>query len=321
MHTFLSLFRKEQLPIDQLARIRNRAPITGIFGENNFGFKQRIYHDHVFMEIGSGQPIIFCHGLFGSFRNFAQIGKALSNRYRVIVPCMPMYDAPLSECSVENLGRYLGEFIEDLGLKDCILVGNSMGGGAILTHAIAKPSSVSKIVLLASSGLSFIPMKGGFMKIKDFQYVKELMSGIFYDASWIKDEEVREIYNVMQNKQTLLRCLSFTRSTKRNFLHESLKNLDIPTLVIWGKEDTVTPPFIAEEFRSALKNCEVHYLDHCGHVPSYEKPEECLQLLESFLAQEDHSGLPTLRPLLQNRPAQKPMRAAWNFAISSLIWG
>ncbi len=283
MDSFLSLFRKKQSTANDSDLIKNRAPITGILGANNFGFKQRVQNGHVFMETGSGQPIIFCHGLFGSFRNFAEIGQALSKNYRVIVPCMPMYDAPLSECSVEDLGKYLGQFIEDLNLTNCILVGNSMGGGAILTHAIAKPNTVLKLVLFASSGLSFIPMKGGFMKIKDFQYIKELMSGIFYDASWVRDDEIREIYNVMQNKQTLLRCLSFTRSTKRNFLHEPLKKLEIPTLVIWGNNDTVTPPFIAEEFRSVLKNCEVHYIDECGHVPPYEKPQECLEILNNFL--------------------------------------
>lgn len=283
LDSILSLFRKKSEPIEDSDLIQRRAPITGIINTENYGFCLKTFKGHVFMEVGTGQPMLFCHGLFGSFKNFAEVGQALSSHYRVIVPCMPMYDAPLSECSVEYLGTYLDSFVTDLGLQKCVLVGNSMGGGAILSYALAKPENVDKIVLFASSGLSFIPMKGGFMKIKDFQYVKELMSGIFYDASWIQDDEVREIYNVMQNKQTLLRCLSFTRSTKRNFLHEKLKSLPHPALVVWGKNDTVTPPFIAEEFRESLKNSEVHYLENCGHVPPYEKPQECLKLMSNFL--------------------------------------
>jgi 2-hydroxy-6-oxonona-2,4-dienedioate hydrolase len=288
MASFLSLFKEKKSNSSVEELIRNRAPISGLISQNNFGFRQTVIGEHVLMEIGQGQPIIFCHGLFGSFRNFAQIGQALAGKYRVIVPCMPMYDVPLVKCTVEELGFYLETFIEDLGLENCILVGNSMGGGTVLTYALRNPRNVGQLILFASSGLSFIPMRGGFMRLKEFAYVKTLMSDILFDASHVPDDEIREVYDVMQNKQMLLRCLSFTRSTKRNFLHEPLKGLDIPSLVIWGQEDKVTPPFIAEEFRTHLKNSEVHYLPLCGHVPPYEKPEECLALIRPFL-ERSHS--------------------------------
>jgi pimeloyl-ACP methyl ester carboxylesterase len=126
-------------------------------------------------------------------------------------------------------------------------------------------------------------MKGGFMRLKEFQYVKSLISDIFYDSSGLKDEEIQEVYNVMQDKQMLLRCLSFTRSTKRNFLHEPLKKLKIPTLIIWGRQDQVTPTFVAEEFLSHIEGSKLFYLDHCGHVPCFEKPDQCYQLITDFL--------------------------------------
>jgi 2-hydroxy-6-oxonona-2,4-dienedioate hydrolase len=288
MASFLSLFKAKKSNLSVAELVRNRAPITGLLSQNSFGFRQSVIGEHVFMETGEGQPILFCHGLFGSFRNFAHIGQALAGQYRVIVPCMPMYDAPLAKCTVDELGLYLETFIQDLGLKNCILVGNSMGGGTVLTYAIRNPQNVSHLILFASSGLSFIPMRGGFMRLKEFAYVKRLMSDILYDASHVPDAEIREVYDVMQNKQMLLRCLSFTRSTKRNFLHEPLKSLNIPSLVIWGQEDKVTPPFIAEEFKTHLKNSEVHYLPLCGHVPPYEKPEECLSLIHPFLSKDLH---------------------------------
>lgn len=279
-----SLILDESHTLEGEALVRSRAPISGLTAANNFGFKQKIFKNHVYMEVGEGTPIIFCHGIFGSFRNFAEIGHALSGKYRVIVPCMPMYDAPFTKCTVSDLSFYLEEFIADLGLSNIVMAGNSMGGGAVLLYTIRNPQNVSRLMLFSSSGLSFIPMRGGFMKLKDYNYVKQLLGDIFYQTPPVSDEEFSEVFDVLQSKPTLLRILNFTRSTKTNFLHEQLKQLPHPALVIWGNQDTVTPPFVAEEFRAHLKNSEVHYLDECGHVPTFEKPQECLKLIRSFLA-------------------------------------
>lgn len=287
--SFWSLFKRISSGSSRDEFIQRRAPIKGITSGNNFAFKLKVQGEHVYMECNpSGRQdlpvLIFCHGLFGSFRNFAEIGFNLSYHYRIIVPCLPMYDAPLPECSVQHLGKYLESFMTDLDIQKPVLVGNSMGGGAILEYTIRNPENVAKLILIASSGLSFIPMKGGFLKIREFQYVKELLSGIFYDLSQVNDEEVREVHKAMQNKQILLRCLSFTRSTKSNFLHEPLRKLAIPTLILWGRNDTVTPPHFAEEFKSVLRNSTLFYLENCGHVPCYEKPKECLKYIDNFLS-------------------------------------
>ncbi len=284
LNSIFSLFWEDKSKLDRETLLKNRVPITGLIKGDNFGFEQKVSGNHVYMETGEGQPIIFCHGLFGSFRNFGQIGQELSSRFRVIVPCMPMYDAPLKKCTVEELAIYLEIFISDLGLKNCIVVGNSMGGGTVLKYAIHNLANVDKIILFASSGLSFIPMKGGYMKLKEISYVRDLLRDIFFDSSVLSEDEIYEVYKVMQNKQMLLRCLRFTSSTKRNFLHQDLKQLDIPTLVIWGNNDKVTPPFIGKEFESHIKNSTLHYLENCGHVPCYEKPTECLEIINEFLS-------------------------------------
>ncbi len=284
MASFLSLFFRKKAKLENEVFIRTRAPISCLTGKDKFGFEQKMANNHVWMETGNGQPIIFCHGLFGSFRNFASIGQALSNRYRVIVPCMPMYDAPLRNCTVEKLAIYLDEFINDLKLEQVILAGNSMGGGIILHYTICHPENVSILMLFSSSGLSFVPMRGGVLRVNDYNYVKSLMSDIFYRLpDLIDDNDFLEIYNVVQDKSILLRCFSLTRSTKKLFSHEQLKALKHPALIIWGENDMVIPPEIALQFQECLKNSELHYLSECGHCPTYEKPEQCLALIETFL--------------------------------------
>src|SRR6478735_4459692 len=232
MASLLSLLFDKTSHLEGDDFVRARAPITGMIARNSYGFEQRLVGRHVFLETGSGPPILFCHGLFGSFRNFAEIGSALADRYRVIVPCMPMYDAPLAKCSVEQLATYLETFINDLGLKNCVMAGNSMGGGAILHYTVRHPEKVSRLILFSSSGLSFIPMRGGALKLRNYDYVKKLLSDIFYGSPELDEDEFREIYDLLQNKSILLRCVSFTRSTKKNFMHEQLKTLDHPALII-----------------------------------------------------------------------------------------
>lgn len=284
MRSLLSLLFDNKSHLEGEAFVRSRAPITGMGSRNNYGFEQKLVGRHVFVETGSGPPVLFCHGLFGSFRNFAEIGAALAARYRVIVPCMPMYDAPLAKCSVEQLAVYLETFIDDLGLTGCVMAGNSMGGGAVLHYTVRHPENVSRLILFSSSGLSFIPMRGGALKLKNYEYVKNLLADIFYGSPELDDADVREIYDLLQSKPVLLRCVRFTRSTKKNFMHERLKALGHPALVIWGANDTVTPPDVALQFRECLANSEVHLLPECGHCAPFEKPKECLRLIESFLA-------------------------------------
>lgn len=284
MTTINSLFFKRTLSISNKDFIRSRAPISGLTSKNTFGFEQKLYGDHLFMETGKGTPIIYCHGLFGSYRNFAQIAQGLADHYRIIVPCMPMYDAPLRDCTVLQLAKYLERFIEDLGLKNVILAGNSMGGGTILHYTLKNPENVSKIMLFSSSGLSFVAMRGGFLRLGNYDYVKSLLSDIFYNIpSIVEEDDYREVYNLMQNKTVLLRCLNLTRSTKTFFPEDQLRALNIPALIIWGENDTVIPPEMALEFQKCLTNSEVHFIPECGHCPPFEHPDQCLSHIRSFL--------------------------------------
>ena len=139
-------------------------------------------------------------------------------------------------------------------------------------------------MLFSSSGLSFVPMRGGILRVSDYNYVKSLLFDIFYRVPDTIDEiDFREVYNVVQDKSILLRCFSLTRSTKKLFSDQQLKALKHPTLILWGENDTVIPPEIALQFQECLRNSELHYLSECGHCPTYEKPEQCLALIEAFL--------------------------------------
>ncbi len=284
MKDILSLFVKSHITTDAeflRQRVRDFLPTQ----ENPFGFNFKHTSHHAWMEIGQGKTIVFSPGLFGSYRNFGRIASALSATHRILVPFLPLYDLPIKECTIKSLGTYLESFCEDLALKDVTLAGNSMGGGASLHYALKNPENVTSIILFASSGLSFIPMRKGFMRLKDRDYIKEILSDIFYDANLLSEAEIDEVFSLIQNKEQLLRCLSFTRSTKHDLLHEKLRTLSRPTLIFWGENDNVTPKHYAHEFHALLPNSELAILPECGHVPCYEKAEECIPIIQRFIRQ------------------------------------
>ena len=282
-----SLFFNFQKHSDKLDFIQQRAPITGLGEQNIFGFQQKVKGEHIYVEKGRGIPIIFIPGLFGSFQNFAEVGHYLSDKYKIITPYMPMYDLPLSQCRVTDLSEYLEKFIEDLGIEKCYLAGSSMGGGVVLNYTLKRQEKVLGLFLFASSGLSLIPMRQGFFSVKDYQWVESLLKEIYYDPSHLHQNDIQEVFETIQNKQILLRCLRFVKSTKYNLLHDELPKIQAPTLLIWGKDDKVTPSELGHEFFGLMENSELHLLDECGHVPPHEKSQECLHLMQSFLAKHE----------------------------------
>ena len=146
MKKIKSLITKSQ-NINKDFLLNSRALISGAYEKQSTKFKQYIFGKHIYVEMGVGQPLIFCYGLLGSFRNFEAIANTLANDYRIIVPYLPMYDMPLVDCTVNGLSKYLEQFITDLALENSILAGNSMGGGTILRYTLRNISNVEKIIL------------------------------------------------------------------------------------------------------------------------------------------------------------------------------
>lgn len=80
-----------------------------------------------------------------------------------------------------------------------------------------------------------------------------------------------------------MRVISMARSAMKENLAHVLHRITVPALLIWGKEDRITPPFVGEEFHKLLPNSELVLLDHCGHAPMMEKPQEFNVILDEFL--------------------------------------
>jgi len=280
---FRSLFFRKKNIGGNEQFISERAPIRGSQCAEEFAFEEKIIGEHGYIEFGKGKPIIFCPGLYGSIYNIATVGMELSKHYRFIVPYLPMYDMPLSDCTIPSLANYVDRFVKDLGLKEAVFIGSSMGGGTLLHYVQMKHHVARGLVLCGSSGLSTIPMQKGFFKRKDFSFIKKATQDVFFDPSVPSDEMIKEVFDAIQNYEIVLRSIRFTKSTAKDQLHNVLPGIHVPILLIWGKQDHITPPEVGKLFNELLPDSKLHYLDNCGHVPTQEQPAEVLQLINSLL--------------------------------------
>ncbi len=240
-----------------------------------------------YLESGEGRPIIILHGLMGNLSNFDGVFDYFSkNGYRVIMPELPIYTLPLLQTNVKSLAKFIKKFTEKLDLTDYILLGNSLGGHIALYYTKRFPEKIAGIVLTGSSGLYESAMGDGYPKRGDYEFIKKKAQDVFYDPEIATKEVVDEVYDTLNDRSKLIRTLSIAKSAIRHNMADDLPNMKMPVGLIWGRNDSVTPPDVAVEFNKLLPNSTLYWIDKCGHAAMMEHPKEFNVLLEKWLKQE-----------------------------------
>ena len=237
-----------------------------------------------FIEEGSGEPILFLHGLFGGLSNFASLITHYRTTHRVVVPMLPLLEMDLLHTSVSGLQKFVNRFIEFRGYQNVHLMGNSLGGHVALLHTLKNPARIKSLILTGSSGLFENGMGDTYPKRGDKEYIRNKTALTFYDPAMATDELVNEVFEITNNRMKVIKIIALAKSAIRNNLGEELNQIKQPTCLIWGNNDSITPPFVAKEFHKLIPNSELHFIDKCGHAPMMEVPVEFNKLLDGFLA-------------------------------------
>jgi pimeloyl-ACP methyl ester carboxylesterase len=237
-----------------------------------------------YIEEGTGEPLVLLHGLFGALSNFSDLFNHFKDKYRVIIPMLPLYDLPIIKTGVSSLAKYVHEFIEYKDLKNITLLGNSLGGHISLVYYTKWPERVHSMVLTGSSGLYENAFGSQYPRKGDKEYLREKAAKTFYDPKHVTDDLVEELFEVINDRNKLIRILAIAKSAIRHNMAEDLPKFKIPVCLIWGKQDNVTPPEVATEFNTLLPNSELFWIDKCGHAPMMEHPEEFNTILAPWLA-------------------------------------
>lgn len=237
-----------------------------------------------FVDEGQGPVLLLLHGLFGALSNWQDVVSEFATDHRVIIPLLPVYEMPLSQAGVPGLVAYVEGFIAAIGLpSNFTLLGNSLGGHVALVYTLKNPARVNRLVLTGSSGLFENSMGASFPKRGNYAYVQERVGFTFYDPTLATQELVDEVFNVTNSNAKCLRMIAIARSAQRHNLSKELTKITVPVLLVWGLNDTITPPSVAHEFARLLPQAELRFLDHCCHAPMMERPAGFNAYLRRFL--------------------------------------
>lgn len=236
-----------------------------------------------FVDEGQGQVLFLLHGLFGALSNWEGVVNRFSRNYRVVIPMLPIYEMPIREAGLDGLRQFVEDFVAQKNLTNMIIMGNSLGGHVALMYCLKNASKVNKLILTGSSGLFEDSMGGSYPKRGNYQYIKERVSYTFYNPDVATKELIDEIFEVTNSIPKCLRIVAIAKSAQRNNMADEIPNIRIPTLLVWGLNDTITPAMVAHEFNRLIPNSQLKFIDKCCHAPMMEHPETFNEIVEDFL--------------------------------------
>ena len=236
-----------------------------------------------YIDEGEGEVLLLLHGLMGALSNWDKVIEDFRGQYRVIIPILPIYDLPLLTTGVKSLAKYVHKFVKHKELNNVTLLGNSLGGHVALIYVLSHPEFVKAMVLTGSSGLYENAFGGSFPRRGSYDFVKEKVEYTFYDPNTATKELVDEVFETINDRHKVIRILAMAKSAIRHNMKDDLNKIHIPVSLIWGRDDKITPPEVAIEFKELLPDAELHWVDHCGHAPMMEQPEVFNGFLKGFL--------------------------------------
>lgn len=250
--------------------------------------RQKDKYEYIEEGPDDGEVLLLLHGLFGTASNFDETIHYFKNRYKIYLPILPIFEMSVRKLSVYSLMQYVREFVEYFQIKKPHIIGNSLGGHIALLYVLEYLDDVSTMTLTGSSGLYENSFGSTFPRRGDKDFIRNKINLTFYDNEIVTEEMVDEIYDITSDTRKCLSMVKTAKSAIRHNVGDQLYKITIPSLLVWGKQDTITPPFVAEEFHEKLPQARLEFIDKCGHAPMLETPEEFNKILEDFL--NNHSN-------------------------------
>ncbi len=236
-----------------------------------------------FLQRGDRGPVVvLLHGLFGAVSNWDSVIPRLATFSRVVALDFPLLGGARSEVTVQALAVYTEAFLRSQGFGPVTLCGNSLGGHVALRLAVQRPELVESLVLTGSSGLyehepARMPLR------PDANFVREQMRRVFRSEEFVTPEGIAEVVELLSKRGSAMNIIQAARSAKFDNMQGCLGKIDSPTLLLWGREDEVTPMAVAQTFEDLMPNATLHSVSACGHAPMIEQPAWFAERVEAFL--------------------------------------
>ena len=243
--------------------------------------------DRLLLLGGGDKTVVFLHGLFGTPEHWRSVMNALADDYRLVAPQLPLDRRPDRRSdgikSLDDLIDFVAQTIFTLDLPPVVLCGNSLGGLVSVEMCLRHPDRVAGLILAGSAGIFERSLTSGERPKPSREFVRSIALDIFADEALITDEMVEDWYQSVLDRDYVRFLLRISRATRDWRLGDDLRRLDLPTLIVWGRDDKVTPPAVAEEFKRKIAHSRLEYIEACGHAPSLEQPAIFADMLRRFL--------------------------------------
>jgi len=241
-----------------------------------------------FLESGNGEEVVLLlHGLFGSPNNWDVVLRDLADEFHVYALQFPIDYVPNREpkpfSTVRELTEYTKEFVDFIGADKVSLAGNSLGGQVAIDFCLQYPKLSDRLIITGSAGLFEKNLAGGAIPKVDREFIREKAGEIFYDTKILTEEMVDLIQQMLGDRSFVRYLLRIAKATRDYNVKSELDRIKVPTLIVWGSDDQITPPEVAHEFEEHLVDAKLVFIDRCGHSPPMERPNEFSRILREFL--------------------------------------
>lgn len=254
-----------------------------------------------YIERGAGDYLVLVHGFASSVRTWQDVIPELARNYHVVAIDLKGFgytEKPLdSDYSTKGLAEFTRRTMDLLGIEQATLIGNSLGGGISLQLAATYPERVQRLVLIDAAayphkkpfivGCASWPGAGCLASILVARPTfRDSLEQVYFNDSLVTDKLVDDYYAAYQLDDATAATLEVIEDrsveTEEGQLPDYTK-IEIPSLVIWGREDLWIPLEQGQRLAQELPQAKLTVIPDCGHVPQEEKPMVVAQLILDWL--------------------------------------
>lgn len=242
-------------------------------------------------DIGTGLPVVFLHGLVGLNEHWDAVVERVCDRVRCVLFQLPLLQLRRDDCSIQGAARLTEQFLRETIKEPVVLVGNSFGGHVALRLALESSDLVRGLVLAGSSGLIEKSMVSDIQLRPSREWLSRKIGELFYDPVHMREADLDRAFKELSDRGGARAMVKLSRSARRDHLGERIGEIGAPTLLIWGRQDIVTPPEAAEGFNRLIRRSKLVWFERCGHAPMIEQPDQFAEALLSFSEELSAGGV------------------------------
>ncbi|MEO1583518.1 MAG: alpha/beta hydrolase [Planctomycetota bacterium] len=232
---------------------------------------------------GEGRRVCFLHGLVGLNDHWEESAKLVADRADCVLFQLPLLQLKGGDCSIDGVVELTAAYLREHHDGPAVLVGNSFGGHVAVRLAIETPELVSGLILAGSSGVIERTLVREVQLRPSRDWLSERLRELFYDQSCVRESDLDRAHAELSVRSGARAMIKLSRSARKDHVGARLDRVRCPSLLVWGRQDVVTPPEAAEQFHASLPDSRLVWFDDCGHVPMVERSEQFASEMRSFL--------------------------------------